>query len=195
MKNIKFVSLLACFLLLVGCGTAGGNNNNGSTGSNETNNEVPDEEPIVEEEAVEDLTGYIVSIANDGNVRILVTGQPAGGSGESATMYTLEDSTVVENSNEDVMESGDLAVGMKVTVWNNGITAHSFPGQSGAVRVVVDADQDEHEQHAVAKALEEVESGQPWHVDEVVSEDEQHYNITLRNLLDGSDPVEVNVEL
>ncbi|QFT89611.1 hypothetical protein FIU87_13200 [Bacillus sp. THAF10] len=198
MKKIKLVSVLACFLLLFGCGTAGGNNNNGSTGSNGPNNEQPDDEPVNDDvEAVEDLTGYIVSIANEGNVRILVTGQLPnnGGSGQSATMYTLEESTTVENSNGDAMEAGDLTVGMKVTVWNSGVVAESFPAQSGAIKVVVDAKQDEHEQQAVAKALEEVESGMPWHVEDVSAEQDHKYKVTLKNLLDDSEPVEIEVQL
>ncbi len=198
MKTLKFMSLLACFLLLFGCGTAGGNNNS-SLGSNPgSGEEIPDEEPVDDEEqAVEDLTGYIVSVSDEGQTRILVTGQhpSSGGSGTSATMYTLEESTKVENSEGETLEAADLKTGMKVTVWNSGIVAESFPAQSGAIKVMVDADQDEHEQQAVAKALEEVEAGNPWHVEEVSEEGDHQYKVTLKNLLDDSEPVEITVEL
>lgn len=90
MKTIKLMSLLACFLLLFGCGTAGGNDNNSSSGSNPgSDEEVPNEEPVdVDDQAVEDLTGYIVSVSDEGQTRILVTGQhpSSGGSGTSATI-------------------------------------------------------------------------------------------------------------
>lgn len=200
MKTVKFISLLSCFLLLFGCGTAGGNNNNNSgSGSNSgSGEEVPNEEPVDDEEqAVEDLTGYIVSLSDEGQTRILVTGQhpSSGGSGTSATMYTLEESTKVEDSEGEVLEAGDLKVGMKVTVWNSGIVAESFPAQSGAIKVVVDAEQDEHEQQAVSKALEEVETGYPWHVEEVTEQEEQSYKVTLKNLLDDSEPVDIEVEV
>lgn len=197
MKTLKFMSLLACFLLLFGCGTAGGNNS--SSGSNTgSGEEIPDEEPVDDQEqAVEDLTGYIVSVSDEGQTRILVTGQhpSSGGSGTSATMYTLEESTKVENSEGETLEAADLMAGMKVTVWNSGIVAESFPAQSGAIKVMVDADQDEHEQEAVAKALEEVEAGNPWHVEEVSEEGDHQYKVTLKNLLDDSEPVEITVEL
>jgi hypothetical protein len=199
MKTLKFVSLLACFLLLFGCGTAGGNNN-GNDGNNGSGSEPipPSEEPSDDEEqAVEDLTGYIISVSSDGDTRILVTGQhpSSGGSGISATMYTLEESTKVENSEGETMDAGDLMAGMKVTVWNSGIVAESFPAQSGAIRVVADADQDEHEQQAVAKALEEVEAGYPWHVEEVEEQGDHQYKVTLKNLLEDSEPVEIEVEV
>ncbi|NMH74218.1 DUF3221 domain-containing protein [Bacillus sp. RO2] len=196
MKTVKFMTLLACFLLLFGCGTAGGNDNN-SSGTN-TDSDAPNEEPADDEEqAVEDLTGYIVSISNNGQTRILVTGQhpSSNGSGISATIYTLEESTTLENSEGEPLEAADLLVGMKVTVWNSGIVAESFPAQSGAIRVVVDADQDEMEQKAIAKALEEVEAGYPWHVEEVTEQSEQLYKVTLKNLLDDSEPVDIEVEM
>lgn len=201
MKTVKFISLLSCFLLLFGCGTAGGNNNDNSvTGSNPGSGEeeAPIEEPVDEEEqAVEDLTGYIVSVSDEGQTRILVTGQhpSSAGSGTSATMYTLEESTKVEDSEGETLEAADLKVGMKVTVWNSGIVAESFPAQSGAIKVVVDAEQDEHEQQAVSKALEEVETGYPWHVEEVTEQEEQSYKVTLKNLLDDSEPVDIEVEV
>ncbi|KMJ59930.1 hypothetical protein AB685_03520 [Bacillus sp. LL01] len=198
MKTLKFMSLLACFLLLFGCGTAGGNNNSSSGSNPGSGEEIPDEEPVDDEEqAVEDLTGYIVSISDEGQTRILVTGQhpSSGGSGTSATMYTLEESTKVENSEGEALEAADLKAGMKVTVWNSGIVAESFPAQSGAIKVVIDADQDEHEQQAVAKALEEVEAGNPWHVEDVSEEGDHQYKVTLKNLLDDSEPVEIEVEL
>ncbi|MCG1022867.1 DUF3221 domain-containing protein [Sutcliffiella horikoshii] len=198
MKTVKFISLLSCFLLLFGCGTTGGNNNSG-TGSNPgSGEEVPNEEPVDgEEQAVEDLTGYIVSLSDEGQTRMLVTGQhpSSGGSGTSATMYTLEESTKVEDSEGETLEAADLKVGMKVTVWNSGIVAESFPAQSGAIKVVVDAEQDEHEQQAVSKALEEVEAGNPWHVEEVTEQGEQSYKVTLKNLLDDSEPVDIEVEV
>ncbi|ART77053.1 hypothetical protein B4U37_13785 [Sutcliffiella horikoshii] len=195
MKTVKFMSLLACFLLLFGCGTAGGNDNNSSSGSNE---EAPNEEPVdVDDQAVEDLTGYIVSVSDEGQTRILVTGQhpSSGGSGTSATMYTLEESTKVENSAGEPLEAADLMAGMKVIVWNSGIVAESFPAQSGAIKVVVDEGQDELEQKAIAKALEEVEAGYPWHVEEVTEQGEQSYKVTLKNLLDDSEPVDIEVEV
>ncbi|KPB03809.1 DUF3221 domain-containing protein [Bacillus sp. CHD6a] len=196
MKTVKFMSLLACFLLLFGCGTAGGNDNN-SSGSN-TGPKAPNEEPADDEEQpVEDLTGYIISISKDDQTRILVTGQhpSSGGSGISATIYTLEESTTVENSEGEPLEAADLLVGMKVTVWNSGIVAESFPSQSGAIKVVVDAEQDDLEQKAVAKALEEVEAGYPWHVEEVTEQGELLYKVTLKNLLDDSEPVDIEVEV
>ncbi|MGD6873514.1 DUF3221 domain-containing protein [Sutcliffiella horikoshii] len=199
MKTVKFMSLLACFLLLFGCGTAGGNDNNSSSGSNSgSNEETPNEEPVdVDDQAVEDLTGYIVSVSDEGQTRILVTGQhpSSGGSGTSATMYTLEESTKVENSAGEPLEAADLMAGMKVTVWNSGIVAESFPAQSGAIKVVVDEGQDELEQKAIAKALEEVEAGYPWHVEEVTEQGEQSYKVTLKNLLDDSEPVDIEVEV
>ncbi|TYS57622.1 hypothetical protein FZC74_16460 [Sutcliffiella horikoshii] len=199
MKTVKFMSLLACFLLLFGCGTAGGNDNNSSSGSNSgSNEETPNEEPVdVDDQAVEDLTGYIVSVSDEGQTRILVTGQhpSSGGSGTSATMYTLEESTKVENSAGEPLEAVDLMAGMKVTVWNSGIVAESFPAQSGAIKVVVDEGQDELEQKAIAKALEEVEAGYPWHVEEVTEQGEQSYKVTLKNLLDDSEPVDIEVEV
>lgn len=198
MKTVKFISLLSCFLLLFGCGTAGGNNNSG-TGSNPgSGEEIPSEEPADDEEqAVEDLTGHIISISDEQQIRILVTGQhpSSGGSGTSATMYTLEESTKVENSEGETLEAADLEVGMKVTVWNSGIVAESFPAQSGAIKVLVDTDQDEHEQQAIAKALEEVDTGDPWHVEEVSDEGDHQYKVTLKNLLDDSEPVEIEVEV
>jgi hypothetical protein len=200
MKTVKFISLLSCFLLLFGCGTAGGNNNNNSgTGSNPgSGEEVPNDEPVDDEEqAVEDLTGYIISLSDEGQLRMLVTGQhpSSGGSGTSATMYTLEESTKVEDSEGKTLEAADLKVGMKVTVWNSGIVAESFPAQSGAIKVLVDAGQDKHEQQAVAKALEEVEAGNPWHVEEVTEHEGQSYKVTLKNLLDDSEPVDIEVEV
>ncbi|WP_404442906.1 YobA family protein [Sutcliffiella horikoshii] len=198
MKTVKVMSLLACFLLLFGCGTTGGNGNNSSGSNPGSDEEVPNEEPVDDEkQAVEDLTGYIVSISNEGQTRILVTGQhpSSGGSGTSATMYTLEESTKVENSEGETLEAADLMVGMKVTVWNSGIVAESFPAQSGAIKVVVDAEQDEYEQQAVAKALEEVEAGNPWHVEEVSEQAEGLYKVTLKNLLDDSEPVDIEVEV
>ncbi|TYS68229.1 DUF3221 domain-containing protein [Sutcliffiella horikoshii] len=196
MKRVKIMSLLACFLLLFGCGTTGGNDNN-SSGSN-TGSEAPNEQPADDEEqAVEDLTGYVVSISNDGQTRILVTGKhpSSGGSGISATIYTLEESTTVEDSEGEPLEAMDLLVGMKVTVWNSGIVAESFPAQSGAIKVMVDADQDELEQKAVAKALEGVDAGYPWHVEEVTEQGEQLFKVTLKNLLDDSEPVDIEVEV
>lgn len=198
MKTIKFMSLLACFLLLFGCGTTGGNDNSSSGSNPGSDEDAPNEEPVdVDDQAVEDLTGHIVSISNEGQIRILVTGQhpSSGGSGTSATMYTLEESTKVESSEGETLEAADLKAGMKVTVWNSGIVAESFPAQSGAIKVMVDADQDEHEQEAVAKALEEVEAGNPWHVEEVSEEGDHHYKVALKNLLDDSEPVEITVEL
>ncbi|NLP49281.1 DUF3221 domain-containing protein [Bacillus sp. RO1] len=196
MKTVKFMTLLACLLLLFGCGTTGGNDNN-SSGSN-TGSEAPNEEPADDnEQAVEDLTGYIVSISNDGQTRILVTGQhpSSGGSGISATMYTLEESTKVENTSGEPLEVTDLMMGMKVTVWNSGIVAESFPAQSGAIKVVVDEKQDKLEQKAVAKALEEVEAEYPWHVEDVTEQEEGLYKVTLKNLLDDSEPVDIEVEV
>ncbi|WP_404346723.1 YobA family protein [Sutcliffiella horikoshii] len=198
MKTIKFMSLLACFLLLFGCGTTGGNDNSSSGSSPGSDEEAPNEEPVdVDDQAVEDLTGYIVSISNEGQTRILVTGQhpSSGGSGTSATMYTLEESTKVENSAGEPLEAADLMVGRKVTVWNSGIVAESFPAQSGAIKVVVDEDQDELEQKAIAKSLEEVEAGYPWHVEEVTEQGEGLYKVTLKNLLDDSEPVDIEVEV
>ncbi|WP_226679864.1 DUF3221 domain-containing protein [Sutcliffiella horikoshii] len=199
MKTVKFMSLLACFLLLFGCGTAGGNDNNSSSGSKPgSNEEAPNEEPVdVGDQAVEDLTGYIVSVSDEGQIRILVTGQhpSSGGSGTSATMYTLEESTKVENSAGESLEVAELMVGMKVTVWNSGIVAESFPAQSGAIKVVVDEGQDELEQKAIAKALEEVEAGYPWHVEDVTEQAEGLYKVTLKNLLDDSEPVDIEVEV
>ncbi len=198
MKTIKFMSLLACFLLLFGCGTTGGNDNSSSGSNPGSDEEAPNEEPVdVDDQAVEDLTGYIVSISNEGQTRILVTGQhpSSGGSGTSATMYTLEESTKVENSVGEPLEAADLMVGRKVTVWNSGIVAESFPAQSGAIKVVVDEEQDELEQKAIAKALEEVEAGYPWHVEEVTEQGEGLYKVTLKNLLDDSEPVDIEVEV
>ncbi|UAL45935.1 DUF3221 domain-containing protein [Sutcliffiella horikoshii] len=198
MKTIKFMSLLACFLLLFGCGTTGGNDNSSSGSNPGSDEEAPNEEPVdVDDQAVEDLTGYIVSISNEGQTRILVTGQhpSSGGSGTSATMYTLEESTKVENSAGEPLEAANIMVGMKVTVWNSGIVAESFPAQSGAIKVVVDEEQDELEQKAIAKALEEVEAGYPWHVEEVTEQGEGLYKVTLKNLLDDSEPVDIEVEV
>ncbi|WP_404428518.1 DUF3221 domain-containing protein [Sutcliffiella horikoshii] len=198
MKTIKFISLLACFLLLFGCGTTGGNDNRSSGSNPGSDEDAPNEEPVdVEDQAVEDLTGHIVSISNEGQIRILVTGQhpSSSGSGTSATMYTLEEGTKVENSSGDPLEAVDLIVGMKVTVWNSGIVAESFPAQSGAIKVVVDEEQDELEQKAIAKALEEVEAGYPWHVEEVTDQGELSYKVTLKNLLDDSEPVDIEVEV
>lgn len=196
MKTIKLMSLLACFLLLFGCGTAGANDNSSSGSNPGSDGEAPNEEPVDDEDqAVEDLTGHIVSISNEGQTRILVTGQhpSSGGSGTSATMYTLEESTKVENSAGETLEAAELMVGMKVTVWNSGIVAESFPAQSGAIKVVVDEGQAELEQRAIAKALEEVEAGYPWHVEDVTEQAEGLYKVTLKNLLDDSEPVDIEV--
>lgn len=99
----------------------------------------------------------------------------------------------MENSAGEPLEAVGLLVGMKVTVWNSGIVAESFPAQSGAIKVVVDADQVEYEQQAVAKALEEVEAGYPWHVEDVTEQAEGLYKVTLKNLLDDSEPVDIEV--
>lgn len=198
MKTVKFMSLLACFLLLFGCGKTGGNDNNSSGSNSGSDEEAPNEEPVdVDDQAVEDLTGHIVSISNEGQTRILVTGQhpSSAGSGTSATMYTLEESTKVENTAGEPLEAANLMMGMKVTVWNSGIVAESFPAQSGAIKVVVDEEQDELEQKAIAKALEEVEAGYPWHVEEVTEQGEGLYKVTLKNLLDDSEPVDIEVEV
>ncbi|MCA1322412.1 YobA family protein [Bacillus tianshenii] len=186
--KLKFFALLGCFLLLFGCGTADEDNSTGSDNAPSTDN-------AEDEEAVEDLTGHIISISNEGNIRILVTGSQANSSGVSATMYTLEESTKVSDTDGKAMDAADLKIGMKVTVWNTGIVAESFPAQSGALKVVVDAGQDDREQAAIEKALSDVKAGDPWHVEAVEEIKESHYKVTLKNLLEDSEPVEVEVQL
>ncbi|WP_078379926.1 DUF3221 domain-containing protein [Sutcliffiella halmapala] len=190
MKTIKFWTLLSCFLLLFGCGTSNENSGNNGTGSDQIHPTEPDEE-----EAVEDLTGYIISINEGDNLQILVTGHHASYDGISATSYTLEDSTQIEDPDGEPLAATDLKVGLKVTVWNSGIVLDSFPAQSGAVKVVVDTTQEEHEQEAVQKALAEVEAGYPWHVEKVEETGEHQYKVTLKNLLEDSESVDVEVEL
>lgn len=190
--KLKFFAMLSCFLLLFGCGTANDNNGNQNGTGSDT---APPTNNTEDEEAVEDLTGHIISISDEGNIRILVTGSHANNSGVSATMYTLEASTKVEDTEGKGLEAADLKVGMKVTVWNTGIVAESFPAQSGALKVVVDAGQDGNEQAAIEKALGEVKAGDPWHVEAVEKVEESKYKVTLINLLEDSEPVEVEVQL
>lgn len=190
--KLKFFALLSCFLLLFGCGTANDNNGNQNGTGSDT---APPTDNTDDEEEVEDLTGHIISISDEGNIRILVTGSHANNSGLSATMYSLEESTKVEDTEGNGLEAADLKVGMKVTVWNTGIVAESFPAQSGALKVVVDAGQEPNEQEAIEKALEQVKAGDPWHVDAVEKVEESKYKVTLKNLLEDSEPVEVEVQL
>jgi hypothetical protein len=190
--KLKCIALISCFLLLLGCGTSNDNNSDqNGTGSDS----APPTENTEGEEAVEDLTGHIISISDEGNIRILVTGSQANSTGVSATMYTLDESTKVKDTDGKGLEAADLKIGMKVTVWNTGIVAESFPAQSGALKVVVDAGQNGNEQAAIEKALEEVKAGDPWHVEAVEKINDSHYKVTLKNLLEDSEPVEVEVQL
>lgn len=192
--KLKLFALFSCFFLLLGCGTAYDNNGNqNGTGSDAA--PPTDNMENEDEDAVEDLTGHIISVSDEGNIRILVTGSPANSSGVSATNYTIDDSTKVEDTAGKKLEAADLKVGMKVTVWNSGIVAQSFPAQSGALKVVVDTTQDGNEQAAIEKALAEVKAGDPWHVEAVDKVEESKYKVTLKNLLEDSEPVEVEVQL
>ncbi|WP_223702287.1 YobA family protein [Sutcliffiella deserti] len=181
---MKFIVVVFCFLLLCGC----------STGNNKSENDgAASDLPIdtSEAEAKEDLTGYIISLSVDNNIRMLVTGSHANNDGVSATVYTLDEKTTVKGTSEDPLAASDLLVGMKVTVFNSGIVAESFPAQSGAIKVVVDSTQDELERNAIEKALKQVEAGFPWHVEAIEESGFSQYTVTLKNLLDNRVPVKV----
>jgi ABC-type uncharacterized transport system auxiliary subunit len=142
MKKVVIGVLFA--LLLTACGTTISQNDkatNGSNGAIDTN-----------EEMYEGVSGFIVSFTDNSMLVIGVKDH------QEATYYSLNDKTIVENSNGDWLAVADLQVGQFVDTFYQGAIAESYPAQGRAAKVIVHQGGDYPPATGIANAIASFEA-------------------------------------
>lgn len=135
---------------------------------------------------VEDLTGYVSTISGDGETQSMTVYEIVDvikSTNPKANSYTVTDDTEILNSSDKVRTFDDIKRGSKVKMWNNGIVAESYPGQTVATKIVIYEDEESMIwQRLIDSAYNGIQKEGTWFVSRIEKKDDHHWDLHFRNL-------------